>query len=494
MMVSMKKITTETLIIGAGPAGLAAAMELSKAGKDFILVEKSDRVGGLSKTYEFKEGDLVFRTDNGPHRFFSKNPYLYEFIEGLLDEKWIVVKRQTRQFIDGKFYDYPVNAVQALRNLGLFRTAHIMFDYGIAKIKYSIFRKPVDNFADYVYANFGKSLGRFNMINYTEKIWGMPSEEIHIDWAGQRIKGLSITSLAKDALLKIFKKKSKDQPKTLIDTFYYPELGTGLIYETIKDRLLEKGYKIFLSTYPKKILHANRTVKKVVCASPEGPIEIECKNLIESVPLKHFLDLLDQAPAEHIKNAQKKLRYRSQVYLFITLDKETVTADQWIYFPNTEIPIGRMSEMRNFSPLMSPPGKTSLFLEFFCTAGDAVWNMSEAELLDYALVHLEKMKFIRRDEVRKAYRMREENVYPIYDLSYKEYLETMKRYLDKFENLYYIGRPGRFRYNNQDHSLEMGILAAKSVIEGKRYDIEGVGMEKEYYESGNVRTHANSKQ
>ncbi len=480
----MRKITTETLIVGAGPAGLAAAMELSKAGKDFVLIEKQGRVGGLSKTYEFKEGDLVFRTDNGPHRFFSKNQYLYDFIEGLLDEKWIQVKRQTRQFIDGKFYDYPVNAMQALRNLGLWKTIRILFDYGIAKIKYGLFRRPVIHFADYVYANFGKTLGRFNMINYTEKIWGIPSEEIHIDWAGQRIRGLSVTSLAKDAALKILKRNNKNKPKTLVDTFYYPEIGTGLIYETIKERLIEKGYTILLNTFPKKIQHANRTVKKVICTSPEGPIEIECKTLIESVPLKQFIDLLEPVPQKHIKQAQDKLRYRSQVYLFITLNKESVTADQWIYFPNTEIPIGRMSEMRNFSSKMSPEGKTSLFLEFFCTKGDEIWKMTAEELFAYTLPYLVSMDFIRGDEVRSYYHIKEENVYPIYDLNYKEYLGVMKRYLDTFSNLYYIGRPGRFRYNNQDHSLEMGIMAAQSVIDGKRYDIESVGMEKEYYESG----------
>jgi protoporphyrinogen oxidase len=487
----MKKITTETLIVGAGPAGLATAMELSKAGKDFIIIEKQGRVGGLSKTYEFKEGDLLFRTDNGPHRFFSKNPYLYEFIGGLLDEKWIQVKRQTRQFIDGKFYDYPVNAPQALRNLGFFKTIHIGFDYFLAKIKYGLFKRPINNFADYVHANFGKTLGEFNMINYTEKIWGIPSEEIHVDWAGQRIKGLSVTSLAKDAVLKIVKKKNKHQPKTLIDTFYYPELGTGLIYETIKDQLIEKGYQVLLNTYPVKILHANRMVKKVVCTSPEGLIEIECKNLVESVPLKQFIDLLEPVPQKLIKAAQDKLKYRSQVYLFITLDKESVTADQWIYFPNKEIPIGRMSEMRNFSPKMSPEGKTSLFLEFFCTKGDEIWNMSADEVLKMALKDLEAMKFVKREEVRHHYHIREENVYPIYDVDYKDYLEVMKRYLDTFPNLFYIGRPGRFRYNNQDHSLEMGILAAKSIIEGKRFDIENVGMESEYYESGQLNTKKN---
>ncbi len=489
MISPMKKISTDTLIIGAGPAGLAAAMELSKAGKKFVIVEKSASVGGLSKTYEYREREadgteLVFRTDNGPHRFFSKNPYLYEFIEGLIGEKWIEVKRQTRQFIDGKFYDYPVNAAQAFRNIGPVRAARMGIDYVAAKIKYGLFRRPIVNFADYVYANFGKTLGELNMINYTEKIWGIPADEIHVDWAGQRIKGLNLTSLAKDSFMKMFRRKNVDGPKTLVDTFNYPDTGTGLIYEAIKTKLEKQGYQILLNTQPTKVRHSGGRITDVTCDGPDGPIEFEFKNLVESVHMKSFLDLLDPKPPREIASAQAKLRYRSQVYLFITLNKPTVTADQWIYFPNKEIPIGRMSEMRNFSEKMSPPGKTSLFLEFFCTKGDEIWTMQPKELFDMTLKHLETMGFAKPAEVRSYYVIREENVYPIYDVNYKDYVGVAKKYLDEFSNLYYIGRPGRFRYNNQDHSLEMGMLAAKSIIEGTRYDIEKVGDEKEYYESG----------
>ncbi len=484
----MKKISTKTLIIGAGPAGLAAAMELSKAGKDFMVIERQSRVGGLAKTYEFKEGDLIFRTDTGPHRFFSKNQYLYEFIEDILHEQWIQVKRQTRQFIGGKFYDYPVNAVQALRNIGPVRAIRILFDYGVAKIRYSVFKKPIRNFADYVYSRFGKSLGDFNMINYTEKIWGISSEEIHEDWASQRIKGLSITSLAKDMAMKVFGRANKNKPKSLVDTFYYPELGTGLIYESIKDRLESEGYIIMLNTEPRKVLHRNNRIRSVICTSPDGEIEIECEQVIESVPVKEFINLLEPKPPARIVELQKKLRYRSQAYLFITLNQESVTPDQWIYFPEKENPIGRLSEMRNFSHAMSPVGKTSLFLEFFCTEGDATWNMTADELFEEAITHLEACGFTDRSKVRTYYHIREKNVYPIYDLEYKDYLGTIKTYLDKFENLYYIGRPGRFRYNNQDHSLEMGMLAAKGIIDGVKYDIESVGSEKEYYESGNLKT------
>ncbi len=273
VMSQMKELSTDILIIGAGPAGMAAAMELSKAKKDFIIIERSASVGGLSKTYAFKEGDLTFYTDNGPHRFFSKNPYLYEFIGDLLKEQWIKVIRQTRQFIDGKFYDYPVNAPQALRNMGLIKSAHVGFDYFWAKIVYGVFKKPVKNFEDYVIANFGRSLGDFNIINYTEKVWGIPAAEIHPDWATQRIKGLDLLAVMKDTIRRVMKKKSASgagAPKSLVDVFYYPDQGTGLIYETIRARLEEQGYVIMLNSSPKEIQCTNGKMTKAIIDTPEG--------------------------------------------------------------------------------------------------------------------------------------------------------------------------------------------------------------------------------
>ncbi|MFA6006405.1 MAG: FAD-dependent oxidoreductase [Candidatus Paceibacterota bacterium] len=484
----MKIVKTETLIIGAGPAGLATAMELSKAGKEFILIERQASVGGLSKTYTFTESDgLTFYTDNGPHRFFSKNPHLYKFIEDILHEKWIKVRRQTRQFIDGKFYDYPVNAPQALRNLGTSKAIRMGIDYAIAKLHYGLFRKKIASFEDYVVANFGRSLGEFSMINYTEKIWGISAKDIHPDWAAQRIKGLSFISLLKEAGAKLFVAGGgRKKPKSLIDTFYYPAQGTGLIYETIKTRLLEKGYRVLLNTAPKTFQHANGTIYSVVVDSPEGELLFECKQVVESIPMTEFVKMLRPLPPKPILESLAKLRHRSQVYLFVTLNKESVTPDQWIYFPSKHVPIGRVSEMKNFSSHMSPPGKTSLFIEYFCFEGDEVWNMNAEQLFAYTLPYILEAGLFTAAEVRNYYMIKQKNVYPIYDLHYKEYLSVVKNYLDTFTNLFYIGRPGRFRYNNQDHSLEMGMLAAKSIIDGTHYDIESVGEEKEYFEKGTV--------
>ncbi len=479
----MKHIHTDTLIIGAGPAGLAAAIKLAEAGKDFVIIEKSDMVGGLAKTRTFVEGDDVFLTDQGPHRFFSKNPELYHFIEDLLQERWIKVKRYTRQYIAGKFYDYPLKPFQALKNIGPWKAAGMLYDYAVATVRYKLLGRPLATFADYVYANFGKSLGKFCMINYTEKIWGLPAEKIHPDWASQRLKGLSVYGLLKD-FLRISRKK--DGPKSLIDTFYYPERGAGEVYEAIQKKLEALGYTVLTKTQPTKIFHENNKITAALCQSPEGEIRFTFNHLIESVPIKNFVTLFEKTAVRHVSESMRNLSYRHQVYLFITLNKPKVTDDQWIYFPETHIPIGRMSEMKNFSQAMAPADKTSLFLEFFCSTNDAVWKMGPTEVFELAVPWLEQMGFVTRTEVRRSYVFKEENVYPVYDLGYKKHLEEIKNFLNKFNNLLYVGRPGRFKYNNQDHSLEMGFLAAQSIIDGHPYDIEAVGEDKKHYESGTI--------
>jgi len=180
------------------------------------------------------------------------------------------------------------------------------------------------------------------------------------------------------------------------------------------------------------------------------------------------------------------LRWRSQVYLFLTLDKDQVTPDNWIYFPQKDIPFGRTSEMKNFSKDMCPDGKTSFFIEFFAFDTDELWTMDKEQLLDLVMPYFEKWGFFTRDEIRQSYLWKRSHVYPVYDTSYKGNVETIRAYLDQLENLIYVGRPGRFRYTNQDHSLEMGIIASRMILEGKRYDMDTVGAENEYFEKGPI--------
>ncbi|MDE0731349.1 MAG: hypothetical protein OSB36_10520, partial [Longimicrobiales bacterium] len=211
-------------------------MELCRSGESATIIERDAKIGGLAKTLTFTEGEDVFHTDVGPHRFFSKNEYLYAFIEDLLHDEWRKVPRVTRQYIEGKFYDYPVAPLQVLKNIGLMKAMKMAAGYAHALLQFGLLRKEVVNFEDYVVSNFGRTLAEFSMINYTEKIWGIPASTIHPDWARQRIQGLSLISVVKNAL-----RPSKSGPKSLVDEFFYPRMGTGQIYEQIGTRLQEVG-------------------------------------------------------------------------------------------------------------------------------------------------------------------------------------------------------------------------------------------------------------
>ncbi len=471
----------QILVLGAGPSGMACAMELSKSNKTSLIIEKENSVGGFAKTLEFKDQDLSFRTDIGPHRFFSKNPYLYEFIEELLGKDWILVKRQTRQLIDGKFYDYPVNALQAFKNIELDKSIRMGFSYLFALLKYGLAKKQIVNFEDYVIANFGRSLGEFNILNYTEKIWGLPCNQIHPDWAKQRIKGLSLFSTLKAAF------KKNNGARTLVESFFYPRYGMGSIYEEIANRVTKSGSKLEIDSCPTKIFHNNGKITKVDLMIKGKSKSVEPSHLISSIPITEFISILSPAPSKEVTDAIANLKWRSQVYLFITLNKEKITDDNWIYFPCKDIPFARVAEMKNFSKEMSPADKTSLFIEFFVNEEDKIWNMDKDELFNFAMPYFERLNLFKKGEVRNYYLFKKTHVYPIYDLNYSRYLEIIKKYLNQFENLFYIGRPGRFHYTNQDHSLEMGILAAKSIIENRRYELDDIGNDDEYFEKGFIK-------
>ena len=263
-----------------------------------------------------------------------------------------------------------------------------------------------------------------------------------------------------------------------------------MIYETIANKIQDKGFIINKNSYPAKIFHRNFTITSVRININGKEEEIIQSILVSSIPITQFIGLLSPAPPREVIDATINLKWRAQVYLFITLDKEQVTDDNWIYFPNKEVPFGRISEMKNFSKDMSPEGKTSLFIEFFVTENDKIWNMNKEELFELTINQLQKLKLnlFKKEEVRKYYLIKRRNVYPIYNLDYQKNLKIIKDYLDKFTNLYYIGRPGRFLYNNQDHSLEMGILTAQSILQNKKPNFEQIENENEYFEKGLIKS------
>ena len=468
------------IIIGAGPAGLSASYELSRHGLPCIVLEKQDKTGGICKTWVFEYEGEKYLTDTGPHRFFSKNPALYQMIEDLLGPDWIEVKRLTRQLINGKYYDYPVNVIQAVLNAGPKLAFKMGLDFLKEMVKGFFVEPDKSTFESWVVANFGWTLANFNLLNYTEKIWGIPCNKIAGEWAAQRIPGMNALSIVKKALIK------SGGPKSMIDAFYYPRFGINMIYAAMEKITKEKGNSVLTNVKITKIRHQNGLVTSLDYEVNGMKQTVPVDNLISSMPITELIELFEPQPPADVLNAARALEYRDQVYVFLIIDKPKITEDTWIYFPTTPPTFGRMMEPKNWTKYMAPPHRSSLFIEYFAFKGDALWRMSKENLVKMTVRQLEWLGFCKAKEILAAHVLYNEKAYPSWDIHFRKRLTKINNYLAQFPNLYTVGRNGRFRYNNQDHSIETGLLAAKSIIEEQNYDLEAAGAELEYFESGKL--------
>lgn len=454
----------DILVLGAGPAGMAAAFELYRSGMPFTLVERRDAVGGIARTLQYKE----FRSDIGPHRFYSDNPYLHEMIRDLLGERWVPGERLSRFYIRGALYDFP-KIRGGLLVAGPSRVARIGLDYLWERLKGPFAKKPV-TFEEAVVSGFGKTLAELFVLDFTEKFWGLPCSRISPDWARERMFDISMGRMAKKLL-----SGSRVDTRNLADKFYYPDTGIGLLYDSMLERM-GKGGHIMLNSRPVRFSHDGKRILKVEVEGEGRRSTFAPAHVLSSVPISEFLGMLEPRPPAGVLDAAGHLRFRSHVSLLITLNKEQVFPDNWLYFPDREVPFARVMEPKNFSRKMSPEGKTSLLVEFFCQYGDPVWNAGGRDLFGLSVAWLEKMGFITRDEAMDYVIIdKERYAYPVYDLEYKRWRSMVKAYMDGFENLQPISRSGGFMYNNMDTAMEAGILAARNAVEGRRYDIESGG-------------------
>lgn len=473
----MESPDSSTIVLGAGYAGLSAAYELSKNSRPVIIVEKDKAAGGLAKTLQFGE----FRTDVGPHRFFSQKKLLYSYVNNILKGRMLNVNRFTRFYVGDKSFLYPVDLVNVVSNLAPAKAVRIVIDYACELIKRFFHNNKCVTLEEKLVADFGRELAGFNMLGYSEKIWGLPCSQISADWARQRIRGVSLFGVLKNML-----SGSKVAAGSFVSQFCYPETGSGLVFDRmLEDKAIRDNAVLKTGSYPLSIIHEDNAIRKIFLRTPEKDEELSCRgSIISSIPITTLVRLLSPDAPPAVLAAASRLRFRSHVSLFVTLNKPSVFREQWIYFPDKQIPFGRIMEPKNFSIKMSPEGKTSLLIEFFCWENDPTWNADKKELFEMSIVWLEKYGFIGRGEVIETFVHREKYAYPVYDLMYADNLKVVKAYLAGFKNLICVGRSGLFRYNNQDHALEMGIRAAMRIISGKKDDIEAVSAERQYFESG----------
>ena len=467
-----------TVIMGAGPGGLCSAYVLSKAGMPATVLEKAPFVGGLARTIHHQTAHGEFKFDIGGHRWFTKNDELNEIFREVVADELLWVNRVSRIYFDGKYVDYPLKVSNALKSVGPAVAAQAMADYGLTRMQQRMRPNPVTSMEDAYIDQFGRTLYRLFFQRYSEKVWGLPCDQMSGDWVSQRSKGMSLVTAVKDAVI-----PSRGKVISLIDEFMYPRGGFGRFSERMAEAVRAAGNEVRLTSKVEKVHREGSRVVALTVATENATETVSGDNFISSVPLTQLAMMIDPAPPEDVIAAAKALKFRNIITVNLMLNKPRVTPDTWLYVHDRNILFGRFHEPKNWSPAMVPSDDvTSLVVEYFCSYGDHIWSMPEDELVGRTVRHLvDDLGFITPGEVIGGFTIRAPRAYPAYVIGYEKPLQTIKAFIEGIENLQIIGRYGTFRYNNTDHSIETGLLAAKNLL-GERHDLDRVNADAEYHE------------
>jgi protoporphyrinogen oxidase len=473
---------SRVIVIGGGPAGLTAAVEVGRLGVPVTVLERDRLVGGIARTESYKG----YRFDIGGHRFFTKIGEVEKFWHDLLGPDFITRPRISRIFYQGKFYDYPLKPMNALSNLGIPTAVAAVLSYAQSQL----FPYPrEDTFEEWVSNRFGKKLYGIFFKTYTEKVWGIPCSEIRAEWAAQRIQGLSLPV----AVWNMFfgPGKGKDVVKTLIEQFEYPRFGPGMMWERAAEFVVKQGGEVCLQTEVVSLRHTSGRVTEVVIRSVAGEpahnngarTEIVTGDaFISSMPISELLNKLDPMPPPEVLAAANGLSYRDFISVVLIVRQPNLFPDNWIYIHSPEVRVGRIQNFKNWSPEMVPdPQMTAVGLEYFSTVGDDLWRMSDADLIELGKREMDSIGLLRAVDVVDGTVVRQLKAYPVYNGTYAGYLATLKDYLAGLTNLQTVGRNGLHKYNNQDHSMLTAMLAVRNLA-GERHDLWNVNTERSYHE------------
>lgn len=477
-------LNVDVVIIGAGPAGLTAGYQLTKAGKTVAIIEQDPvYVGGISRTVEH-EG---YRFDIGGHRFFSKSQAVVDLWNEILPDDFIQRPRMSRIYYEGKFYSYPLRAFEALGNLGILRSTACMASY-LWRRAFPI--QEVKSFEDWTTNQFGEKLYSIFFKTYTEKVWGMPCNEMSADWAAQRIKGLSLMGAVVDGLkrsLGLNKRPNDGQSvKTLLETFRYPRLGPGMMWDAARDKIIASGNgQVLMAHSLERLASDGQGGWSMTAKSPQGLVQIRAAHAISSAPMRELAKRLHPLPATTLEAS--KLRYRDFLTVALMIDSEDLFPDNWIYIHDSKVKVGRVQNFRSWSPEMVPDSKVACVgLEYFCFEGDGLWSAPDAELVELAKREMEILGLVDPAKVIGGAVVRQEKAYPVYDEDYAANVAAMRHELEeRFPTLHLVGRNGMHRYNNQDHAMMTAMLTAENILAGQRvYDTWCVNEDAEYHEAG----------
>jgi protoporphyrinogen oxidase len=462
------------IVLGGGPGGLATAHEVSTKGGKVTVLEKNDYVGGLCRTIE----DRGYRFDLGGHRWFSKNEDLNNWFRHLMEGEIVLVERISRIYYDRKFFFYPIRFVDILKKTGPVTILHAGFAFIWSVLRQSVQKQPIVNMKQAYVSQFGTKLYDMFFRQYSEKVWGRPCEELSADWVSQRSKGLSVWTTIRDALV-----GTSNNVTSLIDEFMYPRYGYVRIPERMAEDIRSSGGDVLLGSTVSRIHYHGPNDFEVFFIRDGREQSLRKNAVVSTIPLGFLAQILTPECNAEVEAAANALEFRDLITVNVRIRKDRVSPDTWVYIQDSDILFGRFHEPKNWSADMVPDDEhTSLVLECFCSLGDEIWSMADDEIAERCVRDLvDKLKFMEQDEYEGATVVRTRFTYPVYDLDYAAKISLINEYLANFEGLHISGRGGIFRYNNADHSIEMGLMLGQKLL---GYDIDhmAVNTEDDYQE------------
>src|SRR5438552_2332300 len=475
---------TTVTIIGAGPAGLTAAYLLSENEVDVIVLGADPvYVGGISRTTTYKG----FHFDIGGHRFFSKSKAVEDLWTEILPNDMLQRPRSSRIFYGGKFFTYPLKPFEALLKLGIFQSLLCVLSW--LKARLFPVRNP-RNFEEWVSNQFGRRLFNTFFKSYTEKVWGMSCKEISADWAAQRIKGLSLGSAIKNALIpQRYNGDRSKVIKTLINSFRYPRRGPGMMWEACAEKMKALGGKLEMGCRVTRCSH-NETSDSwtIEYKNQLGQAQtIEAEHVISSAPMRELVCGLSPTVNERTQRAAESLKYRDFITVMLILKDRHMFDDNWIYIHDPSVKVGRVQNFRSWSPEMVPdPDKVCYGLEYFCFEHDGLWDSSDSELIDLARRELIQIGLAQKGDFIDGCVVRQKKAYPVYDDDYTQHVAIIRQELEtRYPNLHLVGRNGMHKYNNQDHAMMTAMLCVENILaDTQLYDLWQVNQDAEYHEAG----------
>jgi protoporphyrinogen oxidase len=460
------------VVIGAGPAGLTAAFELSKHNLASVVLEADEIVGGIARTAEHR-GYLF---DIGGHRFFTKIAVVAAIWREVLGDDFISRPRLSRIFFNAKFFRYPLEPWDTLARLGPFEAIACLASWAKAVL---LPKLPERDLKTWVTNRFGRRLFEKFFETYTEKVWGMRCDQISADWAEQRIRGMSFRSVALHALGLHRLQRTGGTIKSLIDRFDYPRRGPGMMWSRMRELIEARHGRVVLRAPVTRIAWTEGRVTEVEA----GGKRYGGEQFLSSMPIRDFILALDPAPPD-LTAAASCFQYRDFLTVALVVRERDVFPDNWIYIHEPAVKVGRIQNYKNWSPEMVPdPETTCLGLEYFCFEGDALWSMGDDDLVALAKGEIAKLGLVRPEHVVDGTVVRMRKAYPVYNDVYRKGLDALKDFLRRVPNMQLIGRNGMHQYNNQDHSMLTAILAVRNIM-GAQYDLWHVNIEGGYHEEG----------